>query len=197
MNEHIHMSLAFNWEKPPNLLYAFQRVGNSKPLLIEGRSLSSGKFLIDPPLFSESALLSFSLYEWGVDTIKGNAQESHSHKPRCLKIISGNFEFDSMFNSAPTFNEFQVSERVDPTDSPFPGLSSLLRWSSATDMDRVFQVHELSEAQIFEVSATVIVTPHPEDSATTRKVRTFHFDPELVVGTDETPDPDDPASGPA
>ena len=188
MAKHYEMSLLFNFDSPPNLLYAFnlrKGDGQYKSQTLKGTSIANGTFLIEKFIRSND-LLTFALYEFSttspVGTISGN-------RPLRLSLAFENFENTSLFadGGTPIFqpDDFLLAAiPIDHGKSPFPGISNVLRWSTESAQGRIFQVKKLDQDQSFAISAKATVVAE-RGALEGDQVRTFRFDPEMIIGPDE------------
>lgn len=182
------LSLAFNWAIPATMLYAFDEVdfatGVRTRLALDGASLSHGRFLIDRFANSGDEFI-FQLFEW---TAHGEPPEELHSRPTSLKVFAKNFQVDNLFTTPVEFNGAQFLDPAEPvasSESPFPGLTHLYCWLSATSSMQLFPTAEFSEPQVFEISARAVVAHLPEDG--NLSARSFLFDPEMIIGSDGGP----------
>ena len=186
------MALAFNWQIPATLLYCFRRVTQERslaPVMLDGSSLAQGHFLFDQFVRGGDAF-TFQLYEW----TDGEVPASLHGRPRLMKIEAENFQHRDLFTQPVILQDAQFLDTAQPVpanESPFPGLSHLFRWLDPIASGQLFPTAVLGEQQIFSLrgKAVVVSLPLPDGQ---RRVRAFHFDPEMTVGDDGSgPDPGD------
>jgi len=179
------MSLLFYFGSPPNLLYAFSERGGG-PVKLTGKPLANGTTVFNKFLHPGDRVY-FSLYE-----LAPEGGESSPNRPHRLAIRTGNFETPSLFTSGdPTFHRDDFLERPTPVLEPhvsvFAGVVGLLQWLGPEAQDQPHEIVDLRQDQPFNFAGSVIVACEDDP----RSVRYFHFDPEMIVGPDEGPGPDD------
>ena len=169
--------LLFTFDSPPNLLYGIREKGG-EPIPFRGLSLADGKFLLER--FANSGdIFFFTVYEWilGPETLGGN-------RPRQLQVATQSFANKLLFTQDPEFgpDDF-LKEPAQDSSTRFSSTSNIVRWSTDSARNRPFQVIELFEQTVFELSARLVVVP----VLPSIPGRTFYFDPEMVVGPDGDP----------